>query len=280
MAGTITITSPLGSQYKVNNDDIALTDVYRLRICSLPDGRQAILKIVLDAKDNGVLDREAFLLKTMRDESDSVEKEYSEKFPGKIPLNYHFCFPQVVETFVLPDYENRRATVLAFHDIIPSGKIPDLVPLSFITERHKLRVDPRTSAWIMGKLLKMLVFTQSVNVTVGDLSADNILINRDQHYVAVFDWTAATIGAVPMTESKAKEEISEVAQAVLEVLGADRSTGKLVADEQLADSQYEDLLRDLSEGKESDPKVAHSRFYKLIRSIWPRKFHPFAGYPI
>lgn len=274
----IVITSPTGKTYRVKQE-IGETDIYRLRECVLEDGTIAIFKVAKAAEHNPVLDREAYLLKTMRTESDAIEAEFAEKYPEKQPLNYHFCFPEVIETFVMPEHENRRAIVLGFPNINPSGKLNELAALSFITSRDQVRVDPRTSAWILGKLLKMLVFTQSIDVAINNLTTENILINREQHYVALFDWSEADFGT-KLTPQKTTEEITAVTEAVLEVLGADLETGTLVPDEQMTDSSYEDLLKEFKAGTESDAQQAHARFYKLIKSLWPRGFHKFATHPL
>jgi hypothetical protein len=274
----IVIISPAGKTYQVKQE-IGETDIYRLRECVLEDGTIAIFKAAKKAEYNPVLDREAYLLKILRSESDVIEAEFAKKYPEKIPLNYHFCFPEVIETFVMKEQENRRAIVLGFPNINPSGKLNELAPLSFITSRDQVRVDPRTSAWILGKLLKMLVFTQSVHVAINNLTTENILINREQHYVAVFDWSKAVI-ETKLSPQETTEEITAVTDAVLEVLGADLETGTLVPDEQMIDSSYEDLLKEFKAGAESDAQQAHTRFYKLIKSLWPRGFHKFATYPL
>lgn len=273
-----TITSPSGKTYIVKKE-IGETSTYRLRECTLEDGRTVIFKVAKTVEDNPILDREAYLLKTMRTESDAIEAEFAKLNPGSIPLNYHFCFPEVIETFVMPEHENRRAIVMGFFSINPSGKLGDLAPLSFIVSRDQVRVDPRTSAWILGKLLKMLVFTQSIGVSINHLTKENILINREGHYVGVFDWSKAIMGT-KLTCEETTQEIMQVTEAVLEVLGADPETGELVPDEQMVDSSYGDLLKALAAGEESDAQVAHTRFYKLIRAIWPRGFHKFASYPL
>jgi serine/threonine protein kinase len=144
-----------------------------------------------------------------------------------------------------------------------------------------MHIDPKTSGWILGKLLKLLAFVHEQGISIGDISGENILIERDQHYVAIFDWDKAAMypeGKVP--DSVASDEIIQLTKEVLRVLGGDIETGKLLPDSQLKDSQYENFLIRLILGVYSDAGEAHDDFYKLIRALWSREFWPFTAYSI
>jgi len=39
--------------------------------------------------------------------------------------------------------------------------------------------------WILGKLLKTLIFVHSAGITVNDLSRNNILLNKEEHLVTI-----------------------------------------------------------------------------------------------
>lgn len=268
------IHSPKKLNYKVQESLIGETDCFRLYPCLLPDGKPGILKIAVSKKHNGLLDKEAFLLRTMQEDADKAQEAYAlEKGSTKF-LNYHFCFPNLVESFISKDQDNRRVLILSFSAI--AEKLQDLSPLSHIVIRDNLRVDPRTSAWILGKLLKLLVFTQSNGISIGFLDADNILINRKKHFVSVFDWSRASIGQVPLNKESSRNEIIQVTKEVIRILGGNTATGEIPSHEQLVDSQYEDFLKKLLRGQESDSFEAHKKFYELIWSLWPRGFHKFS----
>jgi hypothetical protein len=163
---------------------------------------------------------------------------------------------------------------------VPEG-LPALVLLSSLPEKAGIRVDPKTSVWIVGKLLKLLTFTQSIGVSVGDLSGDNVLIHRKDHFVMVFDWSTANAshgGRVP--DDIAREEISQVARLGYLILGGNPETGELPYDDQLPNSGYEKLLFDLVRGGYTDAHKAHTDFYKLARAAWPGRYYPFTSYPL
>lgn len=262
------IISPKGKEFTVGKR-IGGTDVFNLYEGVYSGNPTCILKIATDSKYNGLLDKEAYFLKEMREEADALEEEFSKKKKDDVFLNNHFFFPQVIETFISPEQGNRRITMLSFSDI--SKKLGDLTPLSFITDRDNSAVDPRTSAWILGKLLKLLVFTHGQGILINDISSDNILINKKEHYVAIFDWTSAT-RTETLTAEETANEISLITQEVVEILGGDSETGDLPSDDQLSDNQYQDFLKQLIAKKHPSASIAHRAFYDLIWSLWPRKF--------
>ena len=194
-------------------------------------------------------------------------------------LNYHYFFPQLLETFVSPEQENSRISLLSFSHVAKS--LSKLSPIGHLIAREKIRIDPRSSAWILGKLLKLLSFAHDQGIAVGNLTGENILINREQHYVMVADWTQAIISPGTLPISTTKKEIAQVAIETTLALNGNSKNGKLRPSEQLSDDRYESFIRDLiTESYEYDAFTIHSKFYKLIRSIWPSKFHPFTTHPL
>lgn len=269
------IISPSGQTYKVRRQ-IGATDRFKLYECLLADGRICILKIASSVEQNSLLDREAYILGIMREEAKSLEAEYALIKTGNEVLNYQFFFPDLIESFVAKDQNNRRINILSFFEIAES--LGQLAPLSHLISRDHVRVDPRTSAWILGKLLKLLVFTHSQGISVGFFTGENILINRERHFVAVFDWTKAMVSESGVASELAREEISQAAREVIVILGGNANTGELLFDEQLTDSRYADFLKDLLFKRQSSAEGAHRSFYELILALWPRKFYPFTTY--
>ena len=235
-----------------------------------------MLKIASEVGYNGVLDREAFLLKELRERALQLEVEYSRVNPGAI-LNYQRGFPNLIETFVAREQGGRRVLILAFDT---ADQVGDLVSLSMIRERLQMRVDPKTSAWIMGKTLKILGLAHSENIQVGSVTGDDILIVREHHLVTLFDWSQAIRhpGKIPHAISRA--EIASAARQVIIVLGGDPNTGIIPNDEQLQDDVYQKFLTGLVRGSYYDAHEAHSAFYQLVEAQWPRKFHPYTAYSI
>ncbi len=267
------ITSPSGKIYVVG-DELGKDERFKLYQCSDGDNQVCVLKIARSRGYNGFLDREAYLLTTIQKEAEELEEEYKLVNKTDKLLNYHFFFPRLVESFISTEQGNSRITIISLAHVATS--LSKLSPISHLRIRENVRVDPRSSAWILGKLLKLLVFTHSQNITIGDLDGENILINREEHYVTIFDWTKAVMGNGTMSSPVAVNEISRVALEVTLILGGNISTGKLPKDEQLKDKSYEDFLRNLLKGRDGfTAGEAHQKFYQLIRSMWPTKFHQF-----
>lgn len=269
------IQSPKGIY--VVGKELGKDDRFKMYHCIAGDNKVCILKIARKTAFNGLLDREAFLLETMKAEAESLEEEYRRiKGTDQVWLNYHFFFPQVIETFISKEQGNSRINILSMAHI--ASDLDKLTPISYLLSRENVRVDPRSSAWILGKLLRMLVFIQSQNISVKDLSGDNILINREKHYVSLFDWTKAVLGNSPMPKEIVSVEIAKVAELITSILGGDPETGKLPEDKQLVDKRYENFIKNMADGLVDDIGQAHDKFYELIWSLWPRKFHQFTTY--
>jgi hypothetical protein len=274
------ITSPSGQIYTVMVEKpLGATDTFNLYQCILPDTRVCILKIASSIEHNGLLDREAYLLQTMQDEAASLEKEYVSKKKGDKMLNYQLLFPKLIESFIDPGQDKRRINVLSLFENtddegnITSIKLEDDVPLSHLESRERVYIDHRTSAWILGKLIKLLSFAHALGISLGEINSENIILNRDQHYVALFDWSNATMSSGKVSPSVISEELSQLANEIIRAMGGNPETGKLLSDDEFP--PYADFLRSLSLGKETDAFTAHEKFYELIRALWPREFYPF-----
>lgn len=269
------IKSPKG-QYAIGSL-LGETETFALYECFLPDDSVGILKIAKAVKDNGPLDREAYLLQLMREKALEIEAEAARVEPREREMGYQRFFPNLIESFIAVDQGNRRVSILSFTEI--SDKLSDLAPLEQLASREHIRVDPKTSVWILGKLLKMLDFAhfQGVNVK---LDGENILINRERHLVTIFDWSESMIIGGEVSPSDACMEIQRAAKEVILALGGDPEMGKIPKDSQLKDDGYERLLFSLVDGHETSANVAHKKFYKFVRAEWPGKFHPFTAYAL
>lgn len=256
------------------------TEHFRMYECQLPEltSGAGILKISATVADNLVLDREAMLLKMMRDEAKRLEEEYSKVKKDPLHrLGYEFCFPDLVDSFLAEDQEERRVNILRFPLV---DGLDHLVPIEHITERDKVRVDPKTSAWMLGKTLKVLVFAHDQNISLENWE-ENILIERDQHYVILFDWSAAVMHPDGLSQEVARKEIAQAAQAVITALGGNPKTWQIPADPQDPEGTYGKYLQYLANEHEHSASRAHTRFYEIVRSLWPdRGFWPFTSYPI
>ncbi len=252
------------------------TEEFRIYKCRLSDTEVGILKIALSIAENSILDREAFILKSLREEAELCEVEYQKRNPGRV-LNYKICFPELVDSFIAEDQGGRRINILKFPYVCDD--VGRLVPIGQIASPLHLhaRVDPRTSAWILGKGLKLLNFAHNQGMLVGRIDSENFLIECDEHYVAFFDWSNRR---TEFTKEAMCEEISQLAQEVISALGGNPETFEIPSDPQDSDGRYQAMLSALANGKYFDAQKAHADFYKLVRSLWPREFWEFTTYSL
>ena len=260
------IKGPDGKVYEVGKP-LGGTDMFKIHECILPDKRVGFLKITT-----------AYILDVLRTEATETEIEYAKSNPGK-GLNYRFYFPELIENFICAEQENRRIIIVCMSEV--SNKLGDLVPLGNLISKANERVDPRSSAWILSKLLKLLTFVHNMCISVGEaISRSNILIHRENHYVSIFDWSNAFYNMGGVEPEACSDDLSRIAEQVIVALGGDPETGKLLEDDQLADGQYEDFLKKLLFNEVSSAKEAHEEFNVLKRELWPRGKHPFTTHKI
>jgi hypothetical protein len=267
-----------GSDLYQIGDRVAETDDYRLYLCKQEGtGRQCLLQIAKAIEKNGGLARAAYILGELKRRAYELEAEYAlvRTNPNSL-LNYQLGFPELVDSFICQEQGGRQINILAFRDVEDVSK---MVPLTNITEKDQLRVDIRTSAWIMGKILKMLAFAFSERFSV-DPTGNNILIEPDNHYALIFDWAAAQIHSKAVPAENRRQQISHSAQAVITVLGGDLETGIFPDAGDKNFTRYTDYLLRLARGNESDAKRAHTEFYKIVDTFWKREFYPFTVKPL
>lgn len=240
-------------------------------------GRELILKIGTTLEQNGLLDKEAYLLSLMADEADCLEVEYKRIHEGRGSLNYKIGFPIAVETFIAQEQGARRVLVLAFE---ATDSLVEFAPLSLIRTRDHVRVDPKTSAWVMGKLLKIIAFAHGQGIKMNDLTGDDILVIREHHLVTVPNWSSAILHKGKLRPDEAREDIRAAACEVVTLLGGNPAMGTLPEDEQLLGNEYAGFLAGLVRGVYNDAHEAHSAFYQLVEVIWGRAFHSWTTYPL
>ncbi|HSI21353.1 MAG TPA: hypothetical protein VLA04_06745 [Verrucomicrobiae bacterium] len=271
------ISTPKGAAYQVLQP-LGNAEHYNLHGCLLPgDSEQiGVLKIAATTKDNDSLDREAMILKMMREKAEEAERHASRG--GGVRLNYHYFFPQVVDSFICPEQDERRINILGFPPVIET--LSQLSPLTALRQEG-IRADPRTGAWIIGKTLKVLAFAHGQGISNRNITASNILIEREQHGVVIFDWTRSKLASPTETNApEESEDLRSLGRLATSILGGDLKTGELPKDDQLTDERFQKLIRDLAQGKFSSAISAYTRFYELIYTLWPREFHPFMAYSL
>ncbi|MCA9309140.1 hypothetical protein KC973_02070 [Candidatus Saccharibacteria bacterium] len=264
-----------GVHYSVGKLRKQTTD-YRLYLCTeVATGRLCLLQIPSDVSGNGNLDRAQFILGLLKDAAAEYEELYLAD-GGSTPLSYDRLFPQVVDSFVVAEQDARRVNILAFTDV----ETDQLFPLSNV-ERARQRVDLRSSAWVLGRLLKLLAFTHEQGITINDLDARNVLLWADQHFALVLNWASARtyLGEIPATDVQA--DISQVARTIFTAIGGDADTGVYEYDAGDEDRQYIEFIQSLMSRSTSpgNAYAAHHQLYELINVLWGREFRPFKTLP-
>jgi hypothetical protein len=252
---------------------IGAFDTFNLYECQVsnPDDHTGILKIATKVAYNARLDREGFVLQTLKEAAERIELEYGRINPGQ-KMNYNLLFPVLEATFLAPEQGNRRVNIIHFPRLADNRE--DLVPLSNIIQGG-FRVEPKSGAWVIGKFLKTLVFTHSISLSVVPLSSTNLIIHPKDHLVTISDWSEAILHTSEIPEDVVRMEISTLARIGFRLLGGDPEEGTLPESDQLEDDRFREFLMQLV--KEGSPSAlqAHQDFYALVESMWGRKYEPF-----
>lgn len=152
------------------------------------------------------------------------------------------------------------------------------MPLSNLKTRDRLRIALPSSAWVLGRLLKLLAFAHGEGIAVRALTANNVLLEPDRHFVVVLDWTIALTHPTNNVPSQVRAaDIASAAQAVFGSIGGDPLTGDFRYD---GDSRYVDFIRRLASARSSNAEKAHDQFYELVDELWGRTFRPFETLPL
>jgi hypothetical protein len=233
-----------------------------------------VCKIASASAYNDVLNREAFFLDDFREEALAIDVMRSSD-GGKDPMNYQYLAPKLEDSMIVSTQGDRRVNVYSF-DVTHS--LGELVPLSMVRTRDRVRIDLKTSAWLLGKYLKMLAFTHSIGVKIGNLGLSNLLAERNNHLVAVFDWTRAKRSGGVISAVDATFEIRAVASAVRALL-LDLND-EVPESEQDSSGRYLEYVTNLAYGRHADAVRAHAEFYELVESLWGRTYHPWSTLPL
>lgn len=245
---------------------VASSDSYRVYLCNI-GSKQYLLQIASEVEYNGGLDRAAYILKELEQISVLYEAEYA-KLNVDVKLGYDQLFPVISDSFISSEQDDRRINILAFNNIDAIDKI---VPLSNLLTKDNFRISLETSAWIMGRLLKLLSFIHGEGISIRQLSGNNVLIELERHRMMLFDWSIAHSHPDNVPDNIRKENISDAAKAVFTAIGGDITTGTYSYDEA---HPYVRFLWKLACGEENDALKAHEQFYELVHGIFGKGYIP------
>lgn len=257
-------------QYEIDRI-IANSNSCRFYICRC-DSKQYLLQIASSIENNGGLDRAAYILKELKDVSDFYETEYSKICPDK-KLSYDHLFPKLIDSFISSEQGERRINILELADI---DIIEEIIPLSNLLIKDKMRISLETSGWIFGRLLKLLDFIHSQNIPI-DIHGHNILIVPEKHRTIILDWSEARIYQGEITDEICKNNISRAAMTIFTAIGGDAKTGIYPYD---THNVYVDFIWKLTEPIIADAGIIHQQFYKIVDNTFGKVFYPFGAFPL
>lgn len=256
---------------------VADTDTYRIYVCTdTTSGERLLLQIAAEVHDNGGLERAAFLLRKLREKAAAYQTEYTRQGHEGL-LSYERLFPNIVDSFVWPEQRNRRAVILNFSEIEDAVQT---VPLTHLARRDRLRVDLRTSAWILGRLLKLLAFVHDEGITIRALSGSNVLIVPARHFAVVLDWSSARTHQHKVDRDERSADIASAASAVFEAIGGTPATGEYPYHLDSDEHRFIEYMYGLTQGNVHDADKAHRQFYELVDALYGKRFHPFTTMPL
>ncbi len=264
------------NEYQVK-EIVAENSQYTLRRCIDNTGRELLLQIAADASYNDQLSKNAWFLTKLISQSDKIQDSV-EATDLRQYYNYYLGFPELCDSTILHDQGARLVNVIGFRNV---HKLSSVIPLVKIW-KHSKGVDLPTSAWIIGKLLKIISFAHDCNIKIGDISGNNILIVPENHYVIIFNWGNSVIenGGIPAAD--VSNDIKTAAKLVLKTIigNSDLRINETTNDE--SNSKYIGFVESLAEVGMSDARRAHQQFYELINSLcadstsaWQSGFHKF-----
>lgn len=242
--------------------------------------RWMVLMIASSLEHNGVLDRVKYGLGRMKDYADAYEETYAEqqRLAGVTDLkllHYDWLFPQVYDAFLAPEQGNRRVLILDF----PDANLASGIPLMQI-EQNNLRVDLKTSAWMMGRILKLLSFLQESDIWVSTAGEEYFFV-PDQHRLMVLDYSTLFLQLNP-SPGRYIANLRSGTRMILNTLGVKWRAKYWDYDYELedeAEQRYLNCLDNLYFCSPHSMTEAHQDFYKVVHGLWGRKFHPFTVLP-
>ncbi len=194
-------------------------------------------------------------------------------------LGFDHLFPLVVDHFICGEQGNRAVLILdfSFTDLsyaIVASQLPE----------ENVRVDLRTSCWILARLLKLTGFLNLNQLTM-PIGLESILLERATHRLMWLDWTSLAEHEDNLDAATRRLGLKQVATAIFSLLGASFNGQEWqyqffsTNDEQREQEEnYFRLLTELMNGKFDNAVAAHQVLNKVFYEIWPTEFYPFTAY--
>lgn len=232
---------------------------FRIYLGATSEKQPVILKVAKTFEDGDLLAKEAGRFNVMRSFGEQVAE--LEAAQGKSNSHYDWLFASLLSSFMEPTQGDRRINVFAMPDITPSK----LVPLTKLYA--KVKIDARTSVWILGRFLKFYGFFELLAADEGTpaaryplFSPDDYFIGPERHRLIYYNFSG------DVTDAVATDFVKAVARFVLDWV---------VIQDDPSEQAYLELLRDFSEAGRDSFGEAHGDLYGLVERLWGIRYHPF-----
>jgi hypothetical protein len=227
------------------------------------DGRQrtALLQISASVDSNAVLEKAATTLRLLRAES----AEWDDKY------HFDWLYPEVAASFTHTDAKGeRRVNVLTLSQV---GDVTELHALAQIIGSGK-RVDVRTGIWILGRMLKLLMFVHPRGYSV-QATPSKVLIHpgdeETRHQALIFDWCDVSLHDGVLPVPYCQRDIRLAVKSILDLLGADKRTGEYPYEDEHGFVKY---IWRLTEN-DGDTLSIYEAYYRFVYDVFGQQYHPF-----
>lgn len=196
-------------------------------------------------------------------------------------LHFDLLFPSLVENFTSSEGQGRRQiNILSFTDM----DAREFMPLTQIMAKNQ-RVDLKTSAWIIGRMLKLLGFVIMSRVSAS-FTPEKFLLGPEKHHLMLLDWVNAHTVFGSSVED-VNLNILRIGQCGLDLIGATYDQKNWEYAYPLEENEYEyiDFLHRMATlsgnfyRSYDDALVPHRLFYSVVDRAWGKAYHPFTTFP-
>lgn len=195
-------------------------------------------------------------------------------------LHYDWLMPVLIESFVCESQGRRQVNILSFAGI-DAG---EFMPLSQIPEKGQ-RVDLKTSAWIIGRMLKLLGFVIQAQISVS-FKTEKFLIGPKEHHLVLLDWTNAREVFGDNREG-VNLNILRIGECGLNLIGANFDKTGWQYNYPIEENEREYIaflhrMATLSQNfyrSRRDALDVHRMFYNVVEQVWGKAYHPFTTFP-
>ena len=249
------------------------------------DGKTVILKIAKTFGDNRDMDIESNVFNFF-DNAVKYCRERNIEERRSSPSRFDLLYAKLEDSFIEDSQYDRRINILSARDI-------EIDELCRLTEMHKkFEIDLRTSAWIMGRLLKWGIFHEYLHIVSEaeekerekeaqkkkeyydkdpfqnyyEFYPDDWLICPEKHRLVYYNGTNKNY-----TTSEYTNVVQDMAKFVLDWIGIDKPNEK--------EQEYIKTLKSLQkDGKLRygfTPQGISEVFYDAVKKVWDIIYYPF-----